>query len=119
MEAAQHWAASFKGKKSKDRSMLIEQMRALNAPPDIIERFEQKKAPELFDVWPENWPTVKLFLTVQTQWRYGPMGGVFGLDYTAIDVVFRYRKIEVTPAQFAGLQVMERAVLPILNEKTS
>lgn len=32
------------------------------------------------DVWPENWPAIRLFLDFQTQWRMGPVGPV-GLDY--------------------------------------
>lgn len=61
-------------------------------------------------VWPENWPVLELFLCVCSQWRSGPMGGALGLDYAAVDVVIRRRALEVTPEQFQGLQIMERAV---------
>jgi hypothetical protein len=27
------------------------------------------QAPKVFDVWPENWPAVELFMRCQTQWR--------------------------------------------------
>lgn len=70
-------------------------------------------------MWPENEKTVWLFLECATQWRYGALGGVIGLDYSALDVMFRYRNMEVTPELFEGVQVMERAALPVLNAKES
>jgi hypothetical protein len=36
-----------------------------------------------FEVWPENWDAVQLFTACATQWRVA-MGGVTGLDYTAV-----------------------------------
>ena len=38
---------------------------------------------EKFDLWPENWPAVELFLRVHNQWRTGP-GGAFALDYGVV-----------------------------------
>jgi hypothetical protein len=35
------------------------------------------------DLWPENWPVVRLFTQVTTQWRVG-MNGPTGLDYNVV-----------------------------------
>lgn len=51
----------------------------------------------------------------QRQWRVAPMGGVIGLDYSAIDVLLRRMGIDTTPDTFAGLQVMESAAVTELN----
>ena len=67
--------------------------------------------PETCEVWPENWPTLLLFLAVSSQWRYAGMGQAVGLDYTAVDVTIRYRQMEVTPQMFEDLQAMERGAL--------
>lgn len=32
------------------------------------------------EIWPENWPTFRLFLDLRTQWRIG-FNGPTGLDY--------------------------------------
>lgn len=76
---------------------------------------------ETFPVWPDNWPTLTLFLTLQTQWRivHSMGGGAWtGLDYAAagatmdmLDVPRRERG-----ELFAGLCLMERAALPHLNK---
>ena len=38
-------------------------------------------APDAAEVWPENWPAVKLFGRCGGQWKTG-MSGPTGLDYT-------------------------------------
>lgn len=66
---------------------------------------------------PEAWPTVQLWMRVQTQWRLAGMGGVVGLDYQAVDVVMRRLRIEDEDGElFAGLQVMEIAALKALKD---
>ena len=35
------------------------------------------------DVWEINWPALRLFMQLQTQWRCGP-SGVIGLDYGVV-----------------------------------
>lgn len=72
---------------------------------------------EAFEVWPENWPAVELFLAVQTQWKVGALGGLFGLDYAGVEVVFRMRKVANRAEMFAKLQVMEAAALAAMSKK--
>lgn len=64
-----------------------------------------------FEVYPENWETVLVFLALQTQWRCGPMGGLQGLDYPAVEVVLRLRQVSEPAALFERLQGMERAAI--------
>lgn len=35
-------------------------------------------------IWLENIPALQLFQQLTTQWRIAPMGGIIGLDYSAI-----------------------------------
>ncbi|MEQ4618321.1 MAG: DUF1799 domain-containing protein [Corticimicrobacter sp.] len=42
-----------------------------------MEDFEGDTA---FEVWPESWPAIDLYMRNWTQWRHGP-GGASGLDY--------------------------------------
>ena len=84
------------------------------APADIIEQLEQK--PELFEVEPECWPVVEMFLRLQTQWRIQD-GCWLGLIYDSIVVLLDLESIPNRKEMFGDLQVMEFAALPILNEK--
>lgn len=72
---------------------------------------------EEFEVLPECWPTVDLFLRVQTQWRFAGMGHPVGLDYNAADVVMRRLGVADPEGKiFAGLQIMEVAALNALKD---
>lgn len=44
------------------------------------------------------------------------MGDVFGLDYAAVDAVFRIRRIKNRATLFEDLQVMEEAALAAFRE---
>ena len=74
-------------------------------------------APEHFEVWPDNWPAVEMFLRCQTQWRT-TMSGVCGLDYTAVLAVFRLYEVEEPTTVLENLQVMEAAAVKILNKES-
>lgn len=47
------------------------------------------------------------------------MGGIVGLNYTALESVARITGIDNLKDIFGDIQAMEFAVLPIFNEKTS
>ena len=72
---------------------------------------------EAFEVWPENWRAFELFLACRTQWRFGPQGGVLGLDYAGVAALFRMKRVKDQDTMLADLQVMEAAALEVLNEK--
>jgi hypothetical protein len=73
--------------------------------------------PEVFAVWPDNWTAVELFCSLATQWRVGAMGGFLGLDYPAVESVMRIRRLPERAELFGAVQIMERAALPLLNQK--
>jgi hypothetical protein len=68
-----------------------------------------------FEVWPENAEPLQIFMRLQTQWRYGPVGPV-GLDYAGVQAAFDMMCFKPTPSFFEDLQVMEAAALKILAE---
>ncbi|NML62270.1 DUF1799 domain-containing protein [Massilia sp. RP-1-19] len=110
---------------------IVDQLVALKAPPDVIEAARDRAqarrggaaaANDTFDVWPENWTSVQLFLNVSTQWDV--VAGMSGLIYMGL-------KYEIVPEQmdrlriarkkradmWGDLSLMERAALPLLNKK--
>ena len=72
--------------------------------------------PDDFEVWPENWAAVEMFLRCQTQWRTS-MNGVVGMDYGALAWLFRLYEVEDPRSLLEDLQVMEGAVMQVLNKE--
>lgn len=90
---------------------------AFGASPEVIAQLEEASPAEDFAVFPENWPTVQLFMLLQTQWKYAGNGVAVGLDYTGVDVVMRRRQIDDPDGElFAGLQEMEFAALEAVRD---
>ena len=69
------------------------------------------------EVWPQNWPSVMLFMAVATQWRVG-MGGATGLDYSAVAAVMDIQgvKPKKRAKMFEHIRIMEATVLEIWAE---
>jgi len=68
-----------------------------------------------FEVHPENWATVEMFLRLQTQWR-STMSGVIGLDYSAAQWLFRLYEVQDQRALLEDLQTMEVAAMQVINK---
>ena len=75
------------------------------------------EGPEDFEVWQENWDSVGMFLRCQTQWRVA-MNGLLGFDYGALAWLFRLYEVEDPRSLLEDLQLMEGAVMQILNKES-
>ena len=93
----------------------IEDLRALNAPEDVIADLEKAQQSEDFEVSEENWPAVEMFLRLQTQWRVS-FGGLVGLDYVAVKWLFDVYAVDDHKEMLDALMIMERAALSALSE---
>lgn len=62
-------------------------------------------------IWPENLPVWRVWLCLQTQWRYWPRGGLQGLRLDQADVVIRRMGLADGDTVFAQLIEMEHAAL--------
>ncbi|WP_427501655.1 DUF1799 domain-containing protein [Methylomonas sp. MED-D] len=73
-----------------------------------------------FSVEPENWPALEAFRACETQWIYGSMGGVIGMNYPGVQshLHFNVPRRE-RAAIFRSIQIMERAALAVFNESKS
>ena len=70
------------------------------------------------EVWPENWKTVEVFVSMMTQWQTAGMNGTLvGLRYEALPAVMRYCAVPVADRGeiFHNLRSMERAALEAIN----
>ena len=68
-----------------------------------------------FEVHPDNWSTVEMFLRLQTQWRT-TMNGVIGLDYSAVQWLFRLYEVQDERTLLEDLQTMEVAAMQAINK---
>ena len=69
------------------------------------------------EVWPENWPIVRLFCSLSTQWQIS-MSGAAGLIYaSAYPLLDRQYQGEEWDQAFADLQELERAALEAMREE--
>ena len=78
---------------------------------------EKKEDEKIFEVLPCNWESIKVFLTIQTQWRID-QGVIFGLDYNAVAFIFKLKKKKIKkPLEIlADLQVLEAKIVETLNK---
>lgn len=68
-------------------------------------------------VWPDNQMSVKVFVSMMTQWRSAGFGAT-GLDYTALAAVMEKLlniPIDERPAIFEDVQIMEHAALNVMR----
>lgn len=110
-DAALYW---IKGGTSYDEA--IADLRAFNAPEDVVQELVDLQKNEDFEVWPANWPFVEMFLRLQTQWRTS-FSGLVGLDYTAVRWLFELYSVEKPQEMLEALQVMEVVILTAKNEE--
>jgi len=64
----------------------------------------------VFDVWPENWPAVELFMRCQTQWRTDN-GQRTGLIYSELIGIGNLYSVENLGKVVEGVQVIEAEIL--------
>jgi len=87
----------------------------------ILEGFDEDDDTE--GLWPEHEDAAIAFQRVQTQWRLACLadGSVryVGLDYPGVGKALEFAGIEMTPALFAQLQVIEAGVIDADAQETS
>jgi len=76
----------------------------------------QERKEKDFEVWEENWESVLLFIKMMTQWRT-TMGGVIGLDYSVLQMLFDLYDIDNRKEIFENIQVMEQEAMLHMNKE--
>lgn len=71
------------------------------------------------DVWPENWPSVTLFVEVGNQWNRSGMSGVeVSLNYAVLFARMERMRLsdERWEEMFSDIRHMEREALRVMRE---
>jgi hypothetical protein len=67
--------------------------------------------PQHFEVWPENWEAVLLFVRCQTQWHWRPDGQRSGLIYSELLAMGNLYQIDSLSQVVEDVQVIEAEIL--------
>ncbi|MFV0642916.1 MAG: DUF1799 domain-containing protein [Sphingomonadaceae bacterium] len=92
----------------------------LGLPADAIASLAARREADGFEVWPECWPALQVFLKVQTQWRAMAMmdGRTYwhGLDYDGVLAGLKLAGMAHPASEvWADVQVMEAAARNQMN----
>lgn len=86
-------------------------------PPEAV---EESRGQEDFEVWPENWDAVRLFVACGTQWivHLGLRGLYFqGMDFGRAGSIAReWLHMEVSEALFWQLRTLEDEIKSLVND---
>ncbi|WP_268249108.1 DUF1799 domain-containing protein [Salinicola rhizosphaerae] len=79
---------------------------------------QDESSTDEFEVLPENWVALELFLDCSTQWRQAPMGGLTGLDYSAVYVVMQIHAVPPDEGRdrLQQIRLLERGALNEMNK---
>lgn len=92
-------------------------MAALGAAPATLAEAASRAAPPL-EILPENWPALRLFVAVETQWRRAGMSGLAtGLDYAVLPMAARALGVALTGELLRRLKVIEAEALGAMAER--
>lgn len=120
--AARRWAGADDDGAQIDHGVATA-LAAFGARDRDVDAARERAVEPDFEVYPENWDAVQLFLALSTQWRAVAFGTLAsarvlhtGLDYTAVESVARLTGIPRSrrAAVFQQLRVMEEAALDVL-----
>lgn len=110
-DAARYWARG-----GEDYSEAIDDLRKMNAPEEVVQELLDQQAGSHFEIFEENWPSVEIFLSIQTQWR-ATYGTFYGLDYNSLFSVMNLYETEDRKRIFEDVQLIERTIIASLNEE--
>lgn len=92
----------------------MDDLRAMGVNSAAIEAYRSER--DDFEVWPENWPAVQVFVKSSTQW-YSDFGQKTGLNLPGVESVARALSIPFDADLLDALQVMEAATLKELARR--
>lgn len=96
----------------------IAEMREMGVSDDEIEAvMDEEPEPEVYEVYPDNWPAVELYLSAYGQFRVSE-GRILSFDFDAVDIDIRRSELEVTPDTWKKFKFMARETVTLLNQRS-
>lgn len=109
MSAAAHWCRGG----APDPEAQRQALRGLGIPNEIAQQMTAPAEQTEFAVWPSNWPGLRAFCAMSSQWLYALTGQRIGLRYEGLAAVMDMLGIAAADRAdtFAAVQTCERAAL--------
>lgn len=98
---------------------MVESLQQLGAPLEVIEAAREQAGSDDFEVLPENWETVQIFLHLATCWSTVALGlggsARYGIPATEIESTLRLWGARGSKRKelFLSLRMMEQAALEV------
>lgn len=102
---------------------MIDDLKAFGAPQDVIDSMRERAPPAVYEVWPENMETLRVFLALQSSWDWlmPAMGAParIGIRSTEIESTVRMMGIRKKRRRsvLRDIRTMEQAALDVLSER--
>lgn len=94
-------------------------MREMGASEEEIEDLlAQEVEPEPFEVMPENWPAIQLYLSVYGQFVVAGTGNVVGFNFAAVDIDIRRSELDVSPDTWQRFKILANHTVHTLNSRS-
>lgn len=94
-------------------------MREMGADQERIDALHDSERQEQpYEVLPENWPAVQLYLSVYGQFRMAASGHILGFDLNAVDIDIKRSGLEPTAQDWGKFKVLQQMTVTILNQRS-
>jgi hypothetical protein len=84
---------------------------------EIAALLEEEPDDEVFDVSPDNWPAVQLYLSCYGQFVFSATGQVLGFDFGKVDVDIRRSGLEVTEDTWQRFKTLQHHTVQHLRQR--
>lgn len=93
-------------------------MREMGVAEEEIERLLEQQEQELpFEVLPQNWPAVQLYLAVYGQFSVTASGHILGFDPTAVRNEREWGEIRISKKSWRKFKFLQHLTVNLLNER--
>lgn len=120
IEAARHWAGG--GRTFAPDESIAQALEQIGAPAHVIQQTREQAGADDFEVLPENWETVQIFLHLSTSWSTVSLGmGAacrFGIPATEIESTLRMWGVRGRKQRklLLDIRMMEQAALEVIAD---
>lgn len=79
---------------------------------------ESQEEDQPYEVLPENWPALQLYLSVYGQFRVAASGHILGFDLNAVDIDIKRSGLEPSTEDWSKFKLLQQMTVTILNQRS-
>lgn len=102
----------------KDSDEALDEMREMGVAEEEIERLQENEEQEQpYEVLPENWPAVQLYVAVYGQFNVTASGYILGFDPVAVRNEREWGGIKISRKTWKKFKYLQQLTATLLNER--